>query len=126
MASQISFILSSCCIKKSNAPESTVLIVMPFSKTACWSRYPTRTFFAHSILPSSGISLLVIMFINVDFPSPLAPTSPMCSPLRRRKETSVNIALSPNPCDKCSTFKILIKISISDILLLLLCSYQTF
>ncbi len=40
------------------------------------------------ILPSSGISLPVIMFIKVDFPSPLAPISPMCSPFRRRKETS--------------------------------------
>lgn len=28
------------------------------------------------------------MFINVDFPSPLAPTNPICSPASRRNETS--------------------------------------
>jgi hypothetical protein len=56
----------------------------------------------------SGISFPVTIFINVDFPSPLAPTNPMCSPFKSRKDTSLKIALSPNPCVRCSTFKILI------------------
>ena len=65
-------------------------------------------FFAHSILPSSGISFPVIIFINVDFPSPLAPTSPICSPFNNLNDTSSNIALSPKPCVRCSTFNKLI------------------
>ena len=40
--------------RKSNADASTDWIVIPFSSTACWSRYPTLTFFAHSTFPSSG------------------------------------------------------------------------
>ena len=69
---------------------------------------PARTFFAHSTFPSSGMSLPVTMFIKVDFPSPLAPTRPMCSPFRRRKDTSLKMARSPKPWVRCSTFKILI------------------
>src|SRR5699024_6394284 len=67
-----------------------------------------RTFFAHSIFPSSGVRCPVTILKNVDLPSPFAPTSPMCSPRSRRKETSEKIARSPKPCDRCSTFKILI------------------
>ena len=48
------------------------------------------------------------LFINVDFPSPLAPTSPICSPFNNLNDTSSNIALSPNPCVRCSTFNKLI------------------
>ena len=84
--------------RKSNADASTDWIVMPFSSTACWSRYPTLTFLAHSTFPSSGISLPVIIFINVDLPSPLAPTNPILSSLLSWKDTLLNIALSPNPC----------------------------
>ena len=40
---------------------------------------------------------LQIRFINVDLPSPLAPTSPTCSPLRSLKEESSSICLAPNP-----------------------------
>ena len=106
--SQISFIRSSITNKSSNACRITEPIVIPFSSTECWSRYPTLIFLAHSILPSSGISFPVIIFINVDFPSPLAPTSPICSPFNNLNDTSSNIALSPNPCVRCSTFNKLI------------------
>ncbi len=111
MASQISFILASRSKRLSYADLSTCSRVMPFWSAVCWSRYPTVTFFAHSILPSSGISLPVMMFIKVDLPSPLAPMRPMCSPLRRRKDTSSKIILSPKPWVKCSTFNMLINIS---------------
>jgi len=40
----------------------------------------------------------------VDLPSPLAPTRPICSPFNNLKETSSNIALSPKPCVRCSTY----------------------
>ena len=74
-----------------------------------------RQFLDHSIFPSSGISLPVMIFINVDFPSPLAPTKPTCSPLSRRKETSVKMALSPKPWLSFSTFKLsLIHIFVED------------
>ena len=48
-------------------------------------------------LPSSGCRRPVMMFIKVDFPSPFAPIKPMCSPFKRRKETSWKMALSPKP-----------------------------
>ena len=51
--------------------------------------------------------VVVTMLKKVDFPSPLAPTRPMCSPFNRRKDTSWKIALSPKPWDKCSTVKII-------------------
>ena len=57
-----------------------------------------------------GIIFPVMIFINVDFPSPFAPMRPICSPFNRRKETSVKIARSPKPWLRCSTFKILIKL----------------
>ena len=37
------------------------------------------------------------MFINVDLPSPFAPTRPMCSPFKSRKDTSWKMARSPKP-----------------------------
>ena len=111
--SQISFICSSISNRKENALFNTSRIVMPFSRTACWSKYPARTFLDHSTLPSSGCNLPVMMFMKVDFPSPLAPTSPICSPFNNLKETSWKIARSPNPWLKCSTFKILINITYS-------------
>ena len=107
---QMSFIFSSISKRKENALFNTSRIVMPFSSTVCWSRYPTRTFFDHSTFPSSGIIFPVMIFINVDFPSPFAPMRPICSPFNRRKETSVKIARSPKPWLRCSTFKILIKL----------------
>ena len=48
--------------------------------------------------------------MKVDFPSPFAPTSPICSPFNRRKLTSLKMALSPKPCVNFSTFKILINV----------------
>ena len=106
--SQMPFICSSISKSQAKADFNTSRIVMPFSRTVCWSRYPTRTFFAHSIFPSSGISFPVIIFINVDFPSPLAPTRPICSPFSRRKDTSWKIARSPKPWERFCTFNILI------------------
>ena len=41
--------------------------------------------------------MFVMMLMNVDFPSPFAPTRPICSPFNKRNDTSVKIALSPNP-----------------------------
>ena len=55
--SQIWFIFSSISNKKEKALFNTSRMVMPFSRTVCWSRYPTRTFFAHSTFPSSGMQL---------------------------------------------------------------------
>ena len=108
MASHIVFIFSSIAKRSAKALLRTSLIVIPFVRTACWSRYPTFTFLAHSTFPSSGMSFPVIMLIKVDFPSPLAPISPMCSPFKSLKDTSLKIALSPKPWLKCSTFSILI------------------
>ena len=106
--SQIWFIFSSISNKKEKALFNTSRMVIPFSRTVCWSRYPTRTFFAHSTFPSSGINLSVMMLMKVDFPSPLAPMRPMCSPFKSRNDTSVKMARSPKPWLKCSTFNILI------------------
>ena len=53
----------------------------------------------------------VTILIKVDFPSPLAPTRPMCSPFKSRNDTSLKIARSPNPCVRCSTFNMLISLS---------------
>ena len=39
----------------------------------------------------------MIIFKNVDLPSPFAPTRPMCSPLSRRKEAFSRICLAPKP-----------------------------
>ena len=83
-------------------------MVIPGSKTACWSKYPTLTFLFHSTLPSSGINLPVTMFINVDFPSPFAPTNPICSPFNNLKDTLLKIALSPKPWLKFVTFNIIL------------------
>mgnify|MGYP000599902116 CR=1 FL=1 len=78
--------------------------------TSCFSngtsQPSTETMFY--ALGQYGIRRPVTILINVDFPSPLAPTNPICSPFNRRKDTSLKIALSPNPCVRCSTFNILI------------------
>ena len=51
--------------------------------------------------------------MKVDFPSPLAPTRPMCSPFNKRKDTSSKIARSPKPWLKFFTSKILMLDSLS-------------
>ena len=38
-----------------------------------------------------------MIFINVDLPSPFAPTNPICSPANRRNDTSSKITRSPKP-----------------------------
>ena len=114
IASNIAVILSSISYRYEKAERSTSPIVIPGSSTVCWSRYPTLIFFAHSTLPSSGISFPVTIFINVDLPSPLAPISPICSPLRSLKETLLKMALSPKPWLRFSTLSIIVKSSIPE------------
>ena len=70
-------------------------MVFPASRAACWSMYPTFVRRAQVILPSSGDSFPVMIDINVDLPSPLAPTRATCSPFSRRKETSSKISRPP-------------------------------
>ena len=80
-----------------NASLNTSLIVIPFSKTACWSKYPTVALDDHFILPASGINFFVIIFKKLDFPSPLAPTRAICSPFLSLKDTFSSIVLAPKP-----------------------------
>src|SRR5215217_6581255 len=52
---------------------------------------------------SSGFSKPQMIFISVDLPAPLSPSSPRTSPLRRRRLISRSAMTGPNRLDTFST-----------------------
>src|SRR5690348_5614148 len=54
--------------------------VLPRISPTSWLKYPTVTPRSTETRPSSGCSSFVIRRKRVDFPAPLGPTRPTCSP----------------------------------------------
>src|SRR5215212_3314652 len=55
------------------------------------------------MLPSSGLWKPQMIFISVDLPAPLSPSSPSTSPLRRCKLMSRSAVTGPKRLATCST-----------------------
>src|SRR3978361_574610 len=53
--------------------------------------------------PSSGFWKPAMIFISVDLPAPLSPSSPSTSPLRRLRLMSRRAVTAPNLLETCST-----------------------
>src|SRR5918999_4398433 len=56
-----------------------------------------------NISPLSGFSKPQMIFISVDLPAPLSPSSPSTSPLRRWRLTSRSATTGPKRFVRCST-----------------------
>src|SRR4051795_602794 len=55
------------------------------------------------IRPESGFSKPQMIFMRVDLPAPLSPSSPSTSPLRRCRLTSRSAVTGPKRLEMCST-----------------------
>ena len=65
------------------------------SNSGSCSRYPTRTPSAAQASPPDGSSLSAIIFIKVDLPAPLTPSTPILASGKKLSVTPLRISLPP-------------------------------
>ena len=88
------FISASLLNKGANTPYKYSPICWSLSTLSCWSRYEYLILGNQVTLPVSGIRFFAIIFMNVDFPHPLGPTTTICSPSNILKLTLLYKSLS--------------------------------